>query len=150
MTEKPVRFGPVVCLTGLTVLWLLSVGCTPASLPTGPSELTTGITIYLNANFQGDSAHVTGDISNLASVRGGPSSCNRQNEGESNEYSSWDDCVSSLRIAPGWRATLYEHPDFKGASLDVTEDAPNLQLVQGPCRRNDWNDCTSSIRVRMR
>ena len=27
-----------------------------------------------------------------------------------------EDCVSSFRVAPGWRATVYEYPDYKGES----------------------------------
>lgn len=60
----------------------------------------------------------------------------------------WNDCMSSLKVAPGWRATIYRDEDFKGQSLEVTGDVPNLQLVPGSCDRDGLNDCITSIRVR--
>jgi len=59
---------------------------------------------------------------------------------------SWDDCISSIRVPEGWRATVYEHPNYRGESLTVTSDIPDLDDVRGPCG-NDWDDCISSIRV---
>jgi len=112
-------------------------------LPTAPDELTAGIVIYEHANWEGRSAHVTADIRNLQDFDG---PC-RRSDGE-NVVNSWDDCVSSVRVAPGWRATLYEDPNFKGWAADVGEEnISNYQLVRGPCSRNTFNDCASSIRV---
>ena len=152
MRQTVFRFCAVVYRTGLIALWTLSVGCdsVPGSLPTGPSTLTTGAVIYLDANFQGASAHVTRDISNLGNVSGGPRACGYRSESNDDSYYTWDDCISSIRLAPGWRVTLYEHPNFRGTSLELTEHAANLQLEKGPCADDDWNDCASSIRVRMR
>jgi hypothetical protein len=62
--------------------------------------------------------------------------------------SNWNDCVSSIRVAPGWRATIYRDDDFHGDSLELTADAPNLQLVPGSCPHDGFNDCITSIRVR--
>jgi hypothetical protein len=53
-----------------------------------------------------------------------------------------------VRVAPGWRATLYEDPNFKGWAADVGEEnVANYQLVRGPCTRDTFNDCASSVRV---
>lgn len=71
------------------------------SLPTAPSELTTGITIYQHADYLGESAHVTADIKDLKDFKG---PCERI------EYSGapgspvethheWDDCISSVRVS---------------------------------------------------
>ena len=149
MRARLFRFGSVACLTGITAWWTLSVGCTSESPPTAPSDMTTGITIYVHANFEGHSMHLTRDTSYLSDLMSGARDCGITTEFD-DYYHNWDDCISSVRVESGWRATLYEHPDFKGASLDLTEDAPNLQLAKGPCRRDDWNDCTSSIRVQRR
>jgi Peptidase inhibitor family I36 len=112
-------------------------------LPAAPSELTEGIVIYQDANFLGKAAYVTSDIRNLKDVDG---PCT-QSDGDTDTH-SWDDCVSSVRVAPGWRATLYEDPNFKGWAADVGEEnAANYQLVRGPCTRDTFNDCASSIRV---
>src|SRR6059036_2313044 len=110
-------------------------------LPTAPSELTEGIVIYQDANFLGKAAYVTSDIRNLRDVDG---PC-RQGGGD-DVVDSWDDCVSSVRVAPGWRAALYEDPNFKGWAADVGEEnVANYQLVRGPCSRDTFNDCASSI-----
>ena len=119
-----------------------------ARLPNAPSELTTGLVIYQHANFLGESAHVTNDIPNLEQVHG---PCIREDtdaNGNTSSSDSWDDCVSSVRVAPGWRATLYQHPNYKGWAADVgDENVANYQLVRGPCSKDTFNDCASSIRL---
>ena len=130
----------------MTALVLL-LGC-EKTLPNAPSELTTGIVVYEHANYLGDSAHITGDIRDLKSFKG---PCERSESSGNPPYSStvqeWNDCISSVRVAPGWRATFYEHDGFDGDHLDVTEDISNLQLAPGDCSKGGFNDCTTSIRV---
>ena len=122
--------------------------CGDNRLPAAPSELTTGIVIYQHANFLGESAHITSDVENLESVRGPCVRTDTDANGNSSSTDSWDDCASSIRVAPGWRATLYEDPKFKGWAADVGEEnVANYQLVRGPCSRDTFNDCASSIRV---
>ena len=58
----------------------------------------------------------------------------------------WDDCISSVRVAPGWEAHLYEHPNFGGWDQIVLEDVLDLGQVLGPCDET-LDDCVSSIRV---
>ena len=126
---------------------LLFDGCRD-KLPVAPSELTTGIVIYQHANFLGESAHVAADISNLDDVRGPCVRTESDSEGNTSSKDSWDDCASSVRVAPGWRATLYEDPNYKGWAADVGEEnVTNFQLVRGPCSRDTFNDCASSVRV---
>ena len=118
------------------------------SLPTGPSELTTGITIYQHADYLGESAHVTQDIKDLKDFKG---PCERiESVGGTatlDFHDEWDDCISSVRVSPGWRATLYRDDDFNGDRLEVPSDIPNLQLVTGKCDKGGFNDCVTSIRV---
>jgi len=57
----------------------------------------------------------------------------------------WNDCVSSIRIAPGWRAIVFRDDDFSGQRLEVTANVPNLQLVAGSCGHDGLNDCITSI-----
>jgi hypothetical protein len=137
-----------VCST-VVVSWTLLVGCEESG-PTAPSDPGIGIHVYTDANFQGSTAQFTSDKSDLEDEESGSDECGRGSYGD-DSYNSWDDCLSSIQVMPGWSATLYEHPDFKGRSLELLADAPNLQLMRGPCSRDDdWNDCTSSIRVRKR
>ncbi len=50
------------------------------------------------------------------------------------------DMISAVRVPHGLKVILYEHPQFRGRSLTVTED--------DPCLQNDgFHDITSSLRV---
>lgn len=142
-TNRRARVPQAAAATAL--LWLAACWDLP-KLPSAPSDVTSGVTIYANANFLGGSALLTQDVSSLASYSGW---CKHETGGlySSTSY-DWNDCVSSLKVAPGWRATVYRDDDFKGDSHEVTRDVPNLYLVPGPCHDNTWNDCISSIRVR--
>lgn len=122
----------------LVVASPMMAGC-EVTLPGAPSELTTGIVIYEHANYLGESAHITKDIRDLRSVDRGP--CRTE------DASNWNDCVSSVRIAPGAQATLYRDPSFSGESLEITGDIANLQLVKGTCPHEGLNDCVTSIRI---
>ena len=131
---------------GLASIFLLLDGCRDR-LPSAPSDLTTGIVIYENANFVGASAHITTDVPDLEEAHG-PCLRSSDTSDASSLKDSWDDCVSSIRVAPGWRATLYEDPNYKGWAADVgQENVANFQLVRGPCTHDTFNDCASSVRV---
>ena len=55
--------------------------------------------------------------------------------------------MSSVKVAQGWRAVIYRDTDYRGQALEVTADAPNLQLVAGTCSHDGLNDCITSIKV---
>jgi len=109
--------------------------------------LTTGVVIFEHANYLGQSAHVTMDIDDLKDTTDGP--CVRSDGigADTRTYLDWENCISSIRLAPGWRVTVYRDDDFKGQSLEVTADVANLQLSQGSCDHGGFNDCISSIRL---
>jgi len=118
-------------------------GCTAQELPMAPSDFSTGIILYEHANFLGNSAHISSDIADLRDFRG---PC--IHETDDGTTRDWNDCISSVRVAPGWRATLYRAPNYRDDSLDIAGDVPNLQLVrQHDCPRDGLNDCVSSVRV---
>ena len=101
-----------------------------------PTALTAGVILYEHANFLGNSAHLTADIADLRDFRG---PCF---EGDDASSRDWNDCVSSVRVAPGWRATLYRESDYGDDALEITEDVANLQLVrQHDCDQGGLNDC---------
>ena len=131
-------------LVPVIALAALAYSCSePEELPMAPSSLNAGIILYEHANFLGNSAHLTGDISDLRDFKG---PCF---EGDDASGRNWNDCVSSVRVAPGWRATLYRGADYHDDALDITEDVANLQLVlRHDCDRGGLNDCVSSVRVR--
>ncbi len=93
---------------------------------------------------KGESALVTEDISDLDDVNG---PCRTLDE-NNNPIDVWDDCISSVRVAPGWEAHLYEHPNFGGWDQIFLEDASDLGEVLGPCHSPpNLDNCASSIRV---
>ena len=106
--------------------------------PTAPSD---GIIVYIHANYAGTSQQLAVDVRDLGKVEG---PC-VWSDGES-ATATWDGCISSIRVMPGWRATLYRNRDFRGASFSITSDAPDLTRVPGPCS-GTFNDCISSIQV---
>ncbi|HET9371336.1 MAG TPA: hypothetical protein VFO19_13850 [Vicinamibacterales bacterium] len=120
----------------------LTYGCDDNTLPTAPTDLTEGVVIYEHANFMGRSAHLTSDVRNLRDFDG-PCA-----HGDGDDVAEvWDDCASSIRVAPGWRAILYVDDDFDGQQLTVTTDVENLVFSPGTCDKGGFNDCTTSIRV---
>jgi hypothetical protein len=129
----------VVCLISLVML----VGCGAPELPMEPSSLSAGIILYEHANFLGNSAYITGDVPDLRKFKG---PC-VHDDGDTTSK-DWSDCVSSIRVSPGWRATVYRDPNYRDDALEVTADVPNLQLVPGDCPNDGLNDCISSVQVR--
>lgn len=124
-------------------LALLAHGCSPSELPMAPTALTTGVILYEHANFLGNSAHLTADLSDLRDFRG---PCIKGDDASSRD---WNDCVSSVRVAPGWRATLYRGLNYGDDALEITADVANLQLIrEHDCDQGGLNDCVSSVRVR--
>jgi hypothetical protein len=125
------------------VLAAFANGCTPTELPMAPTALTTGVILYEHANFLGNSAHLTADVPDLRNFRG---PCIKGDDASSRD---WNDCVSSVRVAPGWRATLYRGPNYRDDVLEIAEDVANLALIkEHDCDRGGLNDCVSAVRVR--
>lgn len=108
--------------------------------PLGPTPVDQGIVIFIHAGFRGSSQQIAADVSDLDDVEG---PCGDA-EGESSR--TWNDCISSVRVLPGWRATLYGDHDYRGATIEITEDVADLGALRGACS-GSLNDCISSIRV---
>ena len=139
MTTRTRAYGLVTAIALGAVLH----GCSPNELPMAPTPFDGGIILYEHANFLGNSAHLTADTPDLRDFRG---PCLHGDDASSRD---WNDCVSSVRVAPGWRATLYRDPDYHDDALEITQDVANLQLVrQHDCDQGGLNDCVSSVRVR--
>jgi hypothetical protein len=131
------------CRQGLAIALLAGMaGCEYESLPMAPSDLTSGVSLWEHANFQGNSALLTESQTNLANFNG---PC-AHDDGDATSH-DWNDCVSSVKVAPGWRAVIYRDDDYDGESVQLTADAPNLQLVPGGCSHEGLNDCVTSIKV---
>ena len=131
---RALRVGAGVVLSGLLA------ACESDLIVLGPTPPDQGIVIYVHADFVGASQAVNVDVADLERTEG---PCTSGTEGEE---PTWDECVSSVRVLPGWSATLYRDEDFKGRSVTVTSDAPNLRGMPGPCD-GSFNDCVRSIRV---
>ena len=150
LSASPVWKPLATALAVAAVIASLAVAGCQKSLPSAPSELVTGITIYEDANYRGRSALLTRDARDLEDFSG---PCEHSElvstaNGSTTRYVyDWNDCISSIRVAPGWRAVVYRDDNFDGDSLVLTSDTPNLQLVPGRCDHDGMNDCITSIRV---
>jgi hypothetical protein len=120
------------------------------SLPTAPSDTAEGVIVYEHTNFGGKSAYLTADVADLEKFNG---PCFKDDiitlpDGRTvpTHSDSWDNCISSVRVAPGWRAILYGDADYRGSHLEVTSDIADLKVVAGGCEEG-LNDCISSLRV---
>jgi hypothetical protein len=134
MTRRQIIATAVLCVLG-------GLACREG-LPTAPSDLETGIIIYEHADYLGEAAHITTNVSDLKDFEG---PC-IEPDGDGGGTDVWNDCVSSIRVAPGWYAHVYEHDDFDGDYIEVAADVPNLRFA-GPGCSNGFNDCITSIRV---
>jgi len=130
-----------VALISLAVL----ISC-QKSLPTAPSTLGSGIVVYEHANYLGESAHVDTDIEDLRDFKGPCTTITSCGQFGCDRMDSWNDCISSVRVAPGWHATLYQDDGFRDDHLNISEDVANLQLTRG-CSSEGFNDCVTSIRI---
>jgi peptidase inhibitor family I36 len=111
--------------------------------PLGPAPLDQGIIVYMHSGFRGTSQQVAFDVTDLGSIQG---PCG---DSESESDRTWNDCISSVRVLPGWAATLYGDKNFRGASVEVTEDLTDLKARPGSCS-GSYDDCISSIKVHRR
>ena len=107
--------------------------------PLGPTPLDQGIVIFIHSGFRGTSQQVGADVPDLTRAEG-PCAADEGGKG------SWNDCISSIRVLPGWTARVYGDKNFRGAVLEVTEDIPDLSAIRGSCS-GSYDDCVSSIRV---
>lgn len=133
----PVRpAAQVISAAGLAVA-LASCGGGPQ--PLGPTPLDQGVVVFLHSGFRGVSQQVGADVPDLGKAEG---PC----EKDENGTGTWNDCISSIRVLPGWSARVYGDKNFRGAVLEVTADVPDLSLLRGDCS-GSYDDCVSSIRV---
>jgi hypothetical protein len=121
------------------VLALLTPACGSVD-PLGPTPLDQGVVVFMHSGFRGTSQQIGADVTDLTRVEG---PCNI---GEDGGTGTWNDCISSIRLLPGYYARLYGDRNFRGAVLVVTEDIPDLKALTGDCS-GSYDDCISSIRV---
>nr|WP_294922828.1 RICIN domain-containing protein [uncultured Flavobacterium sp.] len=88
------------------------------------SPSTDMITVYKDCNYTGFSGGLTIGDYNLSRL---------------NSLGVLNDDISSLRIAQGFKAVLYQDDNFTGASTTITSD--------NACLNTTWNDKVSSIRI---
>src|SRR5687767_13662145 len=116
------------------VVALVAAGCGSGFQTLGPTPAGEGIVIYMHADFAGPSQRINVDVADVGIVEGSRSS------GGEGEAPTWAHCVSSVKVLPGWSATLYRDKNYRGESVSVTSDTPNLKTLRGPCK-DTFNDC---------
>lgn len=96
--------------------------------PGSPSGLTStdrGVaTLYQDSNYGGYGFALPEGTFTLAQLR---------------SYGIQNNDVSSLKVLPGYKVTLYDNDNFSGASVVYTSD---VNFVGG-----DWNDKATSVRI---
>ena len=125
----------------LTATAFLVPACTEPLEVLGPAPVDQGIIIFIHSEFRGTSQVLAADVSNLGRVEG---PCAK--EDEESVALTWDDCVSSIKVMPGWGVTVYRDRDFRGGSRELTGDTLSLAAISGSCD-GTFNDCVSSLRV---
>jgi hypothetical protein len=125
-------------LLSAAVLACLIAGC-GGPKPLGPTPVDQGVLVYMHSGFRGTSQQVGADVADLTKIQG---PCAADDSGSG----SWNDCISSIRVLPGWSARLYGDRDYRGAMLEVTADTADLHAIRGDCS-GSYDDCISSIRV---
>jgi len=129
----------VIRTLGACVLSLLIPACGGVE-PLGPTPVDQGVLVFMHSGFRGTSQQVGADVTDLTRIEG---PCNIGDEGGTG---TWNDCISSIRVLPGYYARLYGDRNFRGAVLEVTQDVVDLDALQGDCS-GSFDDCVSSIRV---
>jgi peptidase inhibitor family I36 len=104
-----------------------------------PTPLDQGIVVFMHAGFRGTSQQVGADVADLGKIEG---PCTADDSGTG----TWNDCISSIRVLPGWSARVYGDKNFRGAVLEVTADVADLSALRGDCS-GSYDDCPSSITV---
>jgi hypothetical protein len=93
------------------------------TVPSVPAT-TDLITVYKDCNYTGFSGGLTIGDYNLARL---------------NTLGVLNDDISSIKVAQGFKAILYQDDNFAGASTTITSD--------NTCLNTTWNDKVSSIRI---
>ena len=121
---------------------------------------TLKVTLYEHDNFEGrtcvlvrDTPHLGGANDEITSMIVEPAGTAKVIVYSDADYQGWskeispgtynysfigNDSISSVIVPPGYRVTLYEDGSYKGKSVELTKDTPNL---------GDFNDRASAIIV---
>ena len=129
---------------------ILLAGCGGTD-STGPAPMA-GITVFARADYRGPRHTFVDDVEDLKRLLDDPQPDEDECANKLFGQERWTDCISSIRVAPGWQAIVYEHDGFRGDSLAVTSDIPDLSRIQLPASPDfpmrTWDERISSIRVR--
>lgn len=131
-------------LAGSLMLLVFSIAC---DIHTGSRW---GITVYEHPNFKGSSHSLDIGASDLGVIEGpcqGIIGVIGGTVAGSTSQGDWDNCISSIRIPPGWEVSVWRLSYYREECLTFNTDVPDLTHVRGPCK-GSWNDCISSLSVR--
>ena len=118
--------------------------------PIDPAGLvpSAGILVFARANYRRPYRIFVDDVRDLSLVDDEPQPAAAECAVKVLGQEHWTDCVSSIRVADGWQVVVYQHDTFRGDSLTVTSDIPDLSRVPLPSDSAwTWDNVISSIRV---
>ena len=122
-------------LTASLLVLMLLAGCegdpTDPIDPDGPVP-SSGIVVFARADYRGPYRIFVNDVTDLRRVDDEPQPAAGECAAKVFGQEYWTDCVSSIRVADGWQAVVYQHDNFRGDSLTVTSDIPDLSRFPLP------------------
>ena len=124
------------CTFVLLVVLLATAGCgSSPSLPAAPSELESGVVVYEDANYLGESAFVAQSIPDLSDFDGPCEHDTGTSDAPETTY-DWNDCISSIRVAPGTHAIGTAIPGIRvpPSTWDRAHPIFNWSLVRAATR----------------
>ncbi len=135
-------------LTASFLVLMLLAGCEGSPIDPVGLVPSAGILVFARADYHGPYRILVDDVSDLSLVDDEPQPTAGECAAKIFGQEHWTDCVSSIRVADGWRAVVYQHDTFRGDSLTVTSDIPDLSRITLPSDSTwTWDDVISSIRV---
>jgi hypothetical protein len=129
MYKKMEKDKPGWLMILVVVCWLMAGTFTYGHNAGYDEEEGPGVILYKNAKFKGSRTF----------IKAGRSIKNLNTKG-------WNDKISSIELVDNAWIRIYEHKNYRGASVDIKDDIFDLAEFSEEIN-GTWNDKTSSIKV---
>lgn len=143
-------------VTAALLALMVLAGC-GSSEPTGPGPAPMeGVTVFARIHYEGPRRTFLHDVTDFKLVYDDPQPDEDECADKIFGQEAWTDCISSIRVAPGWQVIVFVDDTFRGDSLIVTSDIPDLEQIPRPAPEHrpelslTWDETISSMRVMRR